>query len=420
MARTETPSIPLSVLGATAARNLARHRRRTVVNVVSVAVTTGILTFFMGYYRGSYEELLYDTVIDYQTSHAQVQTATFDDASPDTYAKPANLMTDWQPLLAKVRGVDGVVEAAPRLMLAGYAGDGYERYPLLIAGVDPRAEMEVGVAERSIVAGSDLGEPGSILVGQALAKLFSLEPGSRCVLQTWTAYGAPNVVDFTVSGIYKTGFGPLDRNTVFIRLDEAQVLADTGDAINKVFVLCSDTRTAEAAITPIRQIAQAAGYAAQPWTKYAEALLDHTSSETYFYYVFLVILFALSVSTIANTMYVSVFERTREIGSIRAIGWRRGEVFRLFLFESAAVGLIGAAVGCVLGGLASFGLAVFPLDLRAMASELDVPFFEIKSTPALVDFVVAAAAGVVSAILAGITPARRATRVDIARALTAH
>jgi ABC-type lipoprotein release transport system permease subunit len=76
--------------------------------------------------------------------------------------------------------------------------------------------------------------------------------------------------------------------------------------------------------------------------------------------------------------------------------------------------------GSLLGAVASFALALFPIDVRSMAAVVDVPFFEIKSTPALVDFLVSAAAGIVCAVLAGTTPARRAARVDIVKALTTH
>jgi putative ABC transport system permease protein len=119
-------------------------------------------------------------------------------------------------------------------------------------------------------------------------------------------------------------------------------------------------------------------------------------------------------------MYVSVFERTREIGSLRAIGWRREEVFRLFLFESAAVGVLGAAAGTLIGAAASFALCVFPIDLRSMSSVVEIPFFEIKSVPAAIDFAVSASAGIACASLAGTAPARRAARVDVVKALTTH
>ena len=420
MSERETPSIPAGILVKTAARNLARHRRRTAVNALSVAATTAILAFFMGYYRGTYAELLYSTIIDYQTAHAQVQTAGFDKADPDAFAKPANLMADWRGLLWKIRGMDGVVEAAPRLLLAGFAGDGAEKLPLLIVGIEPEAERTVGVAQRSIVSGADLAASDSILIGESFAGLFGLEPGSRCVLQTWTANGTPNIRDFTVCGVYRSGYAPLDRTSVFLRLEDAQTLADTGDAINKIFVKCGDTQAAESALPVIQAGAGKAGYTAESWRTYAAGILHHMQTETYFYYVFLAILFILSISTIANTMYVSVFERTREIGSLRAIGWRREEVFRLFLFESAAVGVLGGLIGALIGAAASFALHAFPISLQSLASGSEIPFFEITSVPAAIDFAGSAAAGFLCAVLAGTTPARRAARVDVVKALITH
>jgi putative ABC transport system permease protein len=119
-------------------------------------------------------------------------------------------------------------------------------------------------------------------------------------------------------------------------------------------------------------------------------------------------------------MYVSVFERTREIGSLRAIGWRREEVFRLFLFESAAVGILGGLMGALIGAAASFALQAFPLSMQSMSSGSEIPFFEITSVPAAIDFAVSAAAGFLCAVLAGTTPARRAARVDVVKALITH
>ncbi len=418
--KSESPSIPTSALVKAAIRNLARHRRRTIVNVVSVAATTGILAFFMGFYRGSYDEFLYTTIIDYQTAHVQVQTASFDDAEMDDFAKPVNLMSDWRKLASEIRGMQSVVEAAPRLLMAGFAGDGKEKFPLLIEGVEPDAEQAVGVAHRSIVTGHDLAERNSILVGDSLAKLFNLVPGSRCILQIWTMHGTPNIRDFTVCGIFRAGFAPLDRSTVFVSLADAQALADCGDSINKIFVKCRETRKVEAFLPEIAAAAGRAGYTAESWRKYAAGILEHTQSESFFYYIFFGILFALSLSTIANTMYVSVFERTREIGSLRAIGWRRGELFRLFLLESAAVGALGGIVGVVLGGVGSFLLAAFPIDIRSAVASTDIPFFEIKSTPAVADFAISASAGILCAILAGTKPARRAANVDVVKALATH
>ena len=412
--------LTLSTLVAIAFRNLARHRRRTVVGALSVAATTAILAFFMGYYRGSYEELLYSSIVDYQTAHAQVQAAGFDKASPNAYAKPMYLMRDWRLLVEQLQAAPGVAAAAPRLLLAGFAGDGTEKLPLLILGVDPSAEQVVGRAQRSIVQGSGLAGPDTILVGESFAKLFGFAPGSRCVLQTWTANGTPNLRDFTICGVFRTGYAPLDRTSVFVRLEDAQALADTGDVINKVFVRCRETRALEGAFPSISAAAGRRGFTALSWRTYAAGMIEHAQSETWFYYIFLAILFALSVSTIANTMYVSVFERTREIGSLRAIGWRRGEVFWMFLLESAAVGVLGAVIGALLGGAASVALYVFPIDVRSLSTAMEVPFFEIKSIPAPVDFVVSAAAGIACAVLAGTTPARRAARIDVVRALTTH
>lgn len=390
------------------------------MNALSVGTTTAILVFFMGYYRGSYEELLFDTIIRYQTAHIQVQRPNFSEADPDSWASPSNLISGWETLPGRIRSVPGVTGAAPRLLLSGYAGDGRDKLPVISVGILPDAERKVSVVLDSIVRGTGLTSPGTVLVGDSFAALFGMEPGSRCSVMTRTSYGAPNAQDFAVAGVFRTGYAALDRSTILLSLADAQALADSGDAVNKVFVMCSSAAAAGAAFPAVFDSAWKSGAEAKPWTVYARSLIEHSETETFFYYIFLGMIFALSVSTIANTMYVSVFERTREIGVMRAVGWRRRELFFLFMLEAATIGAIGAAVGLVVGGAASFLLRAFPIDVRSMAGSVDMPFFEIKSTPHWTDFALSSLAGIACAMAAGTSPARRAARMDVVKALAAR
>jgi putative ABC transport system permease protein len=413
-------SIPLRRLLSIAARNLGRHGRRSALTGACVAASAAALVAFMGYYRGTYDEMFYSAIIDYQTAHAQIQAVAFDPEDPSGWAKPEASIRGWERAAGAAREVPAARGVAPRLELACFAGDGIEKLPALFAGVDFAAERGVSPFADRISRGSLPSGRGQVLVGDELASLFSLDIGSPLLVQTSTSSGAPNIARFAVAGIFDTGFSGLDAAFVAAPLEDAQELADAPGVVNRIYVRLSGMDAVAGAMEGIEAAAGLSGARALPWTHYARGAIEHARTETVFYYVFLAILVLVSSSAISGTMRVAVYERVREIGTLRATGWTRNDVFSLFVLESAAVGLCGTAVGAALGGLVSAYLRAHPIDVTAMASAIDYPFFAMTSSSRPSDFLLAAVVGVGSALAAGVSPAVRAARTNIAKALSTH
>jgi putative ABC transport system permease protein len=156
---------------------------------------------------------------------------------------------------------------------------------------------------------------------------------------------------------------------------------------------------------------------ARPWEYYGQGILENERGDRIFYAIFLIILLFISVSTIMSTMYVNVFERTREIGTMRAMGWTRGEIFRLFMFESLAIGCVGSLAGFVIGGIPTAYLALVGIDYGRLREAVAVPLFKIISRPEAYDFLIAFALGVAATYLGGLLPARKASRMIVTDAL---
>jgi ABC-type lipoprotein release transport system permease subunit/outer membrane lipoprotein-sorting protein len=338
-------SVALPRLFTIAFRNLGRHRRRTVMTSTCVAASAAAIVAFMGYYRGTYDQMFYGALIDYQTAHAQIQSATLDPDDPAGWARPEQTLTGWEAAAAAARRAPRAKGVAPRLELACFAGDGIEKLPALFAGVDFAAEAAVSVFANSVVRGALPSERGQVLIGDDLGELFSVEPGSQMLVQSTTSSGAPNIARFTVSGLYDSGFSLLDSSFLAAPLADAQELADAPGAINRIYVKLASMDAVDGAMDALESAARLAGAVAKPWTWYAVDAINHAKTETIFYYVFLAILVLVSSSAIASTMRVAAFERVREIGTIRAEGWTRADVFGLFFIESGAVGLLRPARG---------------------------------------------------------------------------
>jgi putative ABC transport system permease protein len=417
----------ISTIAAMALKNLFRHRRRTVVNLIGIAVAVGALLFFQAFYRGSYEELMFGAIVDYETAHLQVQSAALIDEDPDSYAREPSLIGDWQVLCGRLRNVDGVRALAPRLLVPAFAGDGVRKRAVFLVGMDQAAERETMRTLDRFSAGRPLSGPGQVLVGASLARLFGLQPGSQLRVQVRTVDGVPNIQTFTITGFFVTGYALIDRGMVFASLPDVQEVSSAGDRVNRIHIRAAsvddvDTVTAAAAamLSQARRPpdTETARLVAKPWTESAAGLLEHTKGDRLFMLVFLAILLVLALSSIAGTMYMAVFERTREIGTLRAMGWHRGEVFQLFVLEAALIGITGSILGIILGGGASIALARFPIDLSGSFDSLDIPFLKMTARLTGLDAVVASLAGAAAAAGAGITPARRAASLEIVRALT--
>lgn len=419
MRRGGSPGIPLPGLISLGARNILRHGRRSLLTGATVAAACATIVFFMGYYRGTYDEMFFGAIIDYQTAHAQFQAPGLDPEDPAGWVRPGATMRGWEESVTAARGLRAMRGVAPRLEFPAWVGDGVEKAPAIVAGVDTAAEAGVSVFTERLVAGT-LPGPGEALIGDGMAALFSLEPGSPLLVQANTAGGAPNLLRFSVSGVYDTGFSAFDASFVALSLADAQELVDAPGAVNRVYVKLSSLGALGAAMPGLQAAAALSDAEARPWSDYAREAIMHASSETVFYYVFLVILLLVASSAVASTMRVAVAERVREIATLRAGGWTRGEVFRLFAIEAAAIGAAGSVAGAFAGGILSALLAIFPMDVSAMAGLIDYPFFDMTSSSRPGDFLLGGLVGLASAFLAGVGPARRAARTNIVKALSTH
>lgn len=395
--------------------NTKRHKARALANVTGITVAVAALIFLLSFFRGTYEGIMFAAVIDYAASHFQIQSETFDEEDPDSWlgAKALFSASDGDP-----RDEAQSVSArflAGRLVSPAYAGDGARKAAVLLLGVDfPREKETFRLAERL-----KEGEFGSgAVIGAKLAKTLGLEVGDEIRIQARAADGAPNLDYWTVTGIYSAGYPPIDRGMVFLPQQETQEFLGAPGMINKVYVRAADTRAGARASALARERLHGTGLSVRPWQDFAKGLVEDARGDSFFYGIFIAILLFLSLSTVAGTMQVTVFERRREIGMMRACGWLKREIATLFTAEAFAIGLAGAALGCIIGGLVSFLLQAFPVGIAFEMSALDFPEFSLQCRLSAWDFPLAALAGAATALLAGITPARRAARTSILSALS--
>jgi putative ABC transport system permease protein len=287
------------------------------------------------------------------------------------------------------------------------------------SAVEPDVEQAMGFSPR-LTSGRDLsanpnGEVEA-LIGTGVARSMSVKVGDGLTILAVTADGALNGIDVQIAGIVNTGFKDLDDRYLRITLPSAQRLLQTDRVTNLVVGLDETENTDKVAAWLLPRL----NGPSQPMAirKWIDLAAYYNQVKTLFSGIFLflgIIVFFMVLMSSVNTLLMAMFERTREIGTMLAMGTPRAWIVALFMAEATLTGLFGAVVGVIGGNLLGVALNASGIHLPPPPGT-DVPMaFRVLHVPALM--VGSSVLVVVSLALASILPAIRASRLQIAEAL---
>jgi len=303
----------------------------------------------------------------------------------------------WQQQLEVIRRDPQVLAAAPTAAGSAFAGRGEVVKSVALRGVEPGSFDGVIRVARKVVEGRYQLEGAQAVIGTVLAADLGLSVGDKLRLTT----AQERSENFTVTGIFDFGNRDVNQRWVLVPLRAAQTLLDLTGGITTIEAKVREPFGAEAVA---RQLAARTGLAADSWTRTNAQLLvalQSQSSSSYLIQLFVVVAVALGI---ASVLGVSVIQKTREIGILRAMGTSTGSVQRIFLIEGGLVGLVGSVAGGALGA----GLSVF--FSHAVKNPYGDSLFPVDLTPGL--FAAASAVALVTGILSALVPARHAARLD--------
>ena len=308
----------------------------------------------------------------------------------------------WQALLGEIRGTPGVLAATPTAAGSAFAARGELSRSVALRGLDPQTFDSVIRIVPRIQAGRFRVEGTEAVIGTVLAHDLGVEVGDK--IRITTPQGRGDV--FTVSGLFDVGNKDVNQRWVLVSLRQAQTLLDLAGGITTIEVKVDEVFQAERLA---QELAATTGLTADSWMKLNQQLLtglQAQSSSSVMIQAFVVIAVALGI---ASVLGVSVIQKSREIGILKATGTSTGAVLRIFLIEGTIVGLVGS----LLGGAIGAGLATF--FAHAVKNPYGESLFPIALTPGL--FVAASAVALVTGLLSAWYPARHAARLDPAQVI---
>ena len=397
-------------------RNVFRNKRRTLMTLLVVSGGVAGLLLAGGFFSFMFSGLREGTIRN-GLGHLQIYSARYFERDETRVLE--NGLDDCERVTAIIASTPHVRGVAPRIEFYGMASNGLKSSVYMASAVDPAKEKGLGFAP-GISAGRNLEDkPASgneALLGAGLARSLNVKPGDGLTLLAVTADGALNGIDVDVVGIVTTGFKEMDDRLLKITLPAAQRLLQSRRVTNLVIGLDSTDNTDRvyAAMRP-RLAGLGQQVAIKKWielaTYYRQVRLLMSGI-----FVFLgVIVFFMVVMSSANTLMMSMFERTREIGTMLAMGTPRSWLVGLFLLEAVLTGVLaavaGVATGSILGLLVNrAGILLPPPPGNTAGMPLRV-----LHEPSLM--VAAGLLVIVTLALASLMPALRASRLRIVEAL---
>jgi ABC-type lipoprotein release transport system permease subunit len=322
-------------------RNLGRHRRRSILSGLALAMGTALLMFIAAFFQGEMRSSL-ETTLRLNSGHLQVRAANYD---------PDKLSVAWEYLIAnpeqiaaQIAALDQVAVATPRLFASGIVTVQNDSVGVQIMGVDPasKANKPYHILEGQFVTADDR---DGVLIGYPLAQNLALSVGSQINLLVNTSDGTVDQQSFTVRGIFTTGTTGYDKGIVILPLAKAQTFSGAGNHASMIFVLLYDREQADAVAAAI----PSQSFQVETWKKMNELLVLVNDFSNIILFVIYAIVLGITATVIINTLLMSVFERTREIGILTAIGMKGRQIIALFLAEASLLALGGIASGSIIG-----------------------------------------------------------------------
>lgn len=392
-------------------RDLLRNKRRSFFSALALGIGLALLLLMASVISGEMRYSM-ETAVKLQSGHLQVQAKTYDEVKNSLAFE--DLIPNPEEISAKIAALDQVAAATPRLIASGILANGNETNGVRLFGIDPQS-IANSPFQKEILSGDFLqpDDRSGIMIGEALAKKMDLKAGDTVNLMANTSNGDVDQQLFTIRGVYTTRTPAFDDFTVLIPISKAQALTKTEGRASLIFVLLKDANQTEM----VRKALQTDQMKIVTYLEMNDMIIQMEEfSRSYMVVIYLIVL-AITATVIVNTLIMSVFERTREIGILSAIGMKGSRIMSMFFVESSFLAIGGIIAGLVIGGLMVYYASTVGFYFGDVGSNGLLIGERIYAYLKLDDAITLTILAFVVAILAALYPAIMAARLEPVEAM---
>ena len=392
-------------------RNVGRNKTRSLLSSLAVGVGMALLLLMVSVLEGEMTGALQNT-IRLQSGHLQVRPASYEEGKISL--KWEDMITEPEHVAEQIKSLSQVTVATPRLIASSILTISDESKGVQILGIDPDSAANQPFRD-GMIAGEFIkaDDREGILIGNILAEKLSLSVGDKVNLLVTTSNGDVNEQLFTVRGIFTTRTPGYDESTIFMPLAKAQSITGTENHASTIFVLLQNSEQAE----PVARAIQSDNYKVLTWREQNVFITQFEDYANAFFVVLYLIVLGITATVVTNTLVMAVFERTREIGILSAIGMKGRGIMAQFLAEAALLATGGVIGGLIIGGAAVAYFTVYGIYIGDYGVTGVLFEDRIYAHLTLQNTINLAIATYVITLIASLYPARLAARMEPVEAL---
>lgn len=335
----------MALLFKLAWRNVWRQKRRTLIVISAIMLTMGLMMVYDGLMAG-FNQAIYGNAIKVLGGNIQIHASGFREKSSRL---PLLSLENSDSIIERIRQLPEVVAVGKRIRTGGIATSREGAFGIEIVGIEPEAEAEISLMAKNITEGRFLNRDDGdvILIGKGLSEEMAIAVGDRIPVAGSSKHEQMRTRTLTVIGIYDLNMADLEKQYAYISLEEARNLYGLDGTETEIAIYLERIGMEDPVITTL-----AAEFPNVEIDKYDVAfpeLKNAVGTKDMVLTIFSFVILLISGIGIMNLLLMAVYERTREIGVLGALGFSPRQIAYLFLMEGTMIGMIGLAIGVAFG-----------------------------------------------------------------------
>ena len=397
-------------------RNTFRQKRRTILTGLAMIVGFMLLSVAIGLSDGAYGNII-TMFTRNRIGHIQVHREGYLD-KPSLYKTINNASAVGETILS----VAGVEAWTQRVYGAGLGSVGEKSTAVQIIGVDVARETEATRFDKKVVEGSTLSEMPSheAVIGKGLARIISGTVDSEIVIVSQGADGSIANDLYKIVGIAESGDDITDRVACYLHIEDAQELLVLEGRVHEIVVIVSNINRVDKITSAIETQLNDSTLDVAPWQVVAKSFYRAMRTDQQGDAIARWVIMLIVAIGVLNTVLMSVLERTREYGVLKAVGTKPAQIFWLVVCEVVIIALGSICVGALLGVLGNYLLSIYGITYP---EEISFGGMKLKTLYAAVNvrcLIIPAITVMLSATIVSLFPAIKAARIMPANAMRTH
>ena len=394
-------------------RNIFRQKRRTILTALAMIVGFMLSSVFIGWSDGIYSNII-DLFTRNRIGHIQVHQEGYLDR-PSLYKN----ITDYESIGKTIQDNAGVEAWSPQFYAAGLGSVGEKSTAVRVVGIDLMRENRTTVFHQKITKGRtfEVNALNETVIGKGLARILKADIGSDLVIFSQAADGSIANDLYKIVGIAESGDDITDRMTCYINLAAAQELFVLDGRIHEIVVIVSNINQVSRVSDALQNSLEGSNLKVSPWQEVAKSFYNAMQADKQGDAIGRFVIIFIVAMGVLNTVLMSVLERTREYGLMKAVGTKPIHIFWLVLCEVVIIATISIIIGAVIGTIINYLLSIYGVTFSEGFTMGGMKFDKLHAEVNVRTLIIPTLTVMLSALIVSLYPAIKAARILPAKAM---